>query len=186
MNSIPTQLPGVYIIEPKASRDERGEFVKVFHQDTFLQQHFATHFVESYYSTSKKDVIRGMHFQIPPQDHAKLVYVTAGMILDVILDIRKGSSTYGQYITVELSEQNRQLVYIPQGCAHGFLSLKDDTCVTYMQTSMYSPEHDRGIKFDSFGMTWNVEKPIMSQRDVAFPSFTEFTSPFTFDQAITL
>ena len=178
MNIIKTKLLGVYIIEPDVFRDERGAFAKVFHKDTFIKGGMAFGFEESYYSLSKKNVLRGMHFQTPPKDHAKLVYVTAGAITDVVLDIRKGSLTYGQYIARELSDENHIMMYIPTGCAHGFLSLRDDSCVVYMQTSMYAPKHDGGIRIDSFGMEWHVQDPIISQRDQSFPAFQKFKTPF--------
>ncbi len=180
MKIVATALAGVFVIQTDPRHDERGMFVKVFHQGIFLDHRLTTNFQESYYSTSKKDVVRGMHFQTPPADHAKLVYVTHGAILDVILDIRKGSPSFGQFISVELSDQNYHAIYVPSGFAHGFLSLQDDSCVTYMQTSMYAPEYDAGIRFDSFGMQWGVEQPILSPRDHAFPSFDQFTTPFIY------
>src|SRR3990167_8516325 len=162
MNVLSTKFSGVYVIEPKDFQDERGVFVKIFHQDIFLQNKLDHRFVESYYSVSKKNVIRGMHFQTPPADHTKLVYVTHGRILDVILDIRAGSTTYGQSISVELSSENHKIMYISSGFAHGFASLVDDSAVTYLQTTMHSPEYDHGIHVQSFGMDWGVAHPIMS------------------------
>jgi dTDP-4-dehydrorhamnose 3,5-epimerase-like enzyme len=102
--------------------------------------------------------------------------------LDVILDIRAGSPTYGQYVSVELSSLNHKMTYIPSGFAHGFLSLAENSCVTYLQTTMHAPKHDQGIKFDSFGMSWGVETPIMSKRDLSFPSLVQFKTPFIYKQ----
>ncbi len=181
MNIIKTNLKGVCIIEPKAFQDDRGGFVKVFHKDTFIQEGMEFDFKESYYSTSRKDVIRGMHFQTPPADHAKVVYVTKGCILDVVLDIREDSPTYGQHITAELSADNHKIMYIPVGCAHGFLSLEDDSSVTYMQTSIHTPANDAGIHINSFGMDWGVRNPILSARDEAFPALAEFKTPFRYN-----
>lgn len=178
MNVIKTKLAGVLIFEPKIFEDDRGRFVKIFNQDLFSHINPPFNLVESYYSTSKKNVIRGMHFQIPPCDHAKLVYVANGAIVDAVLDMRKGSVTYGHYITTDLNTQNCRMIFIPPGFAHGFLSLQDDTCVVYSQTSTYSPEHDRGIRFDSFGLRWGVDNPTISRRDQAFPKFSEFKTPF--------
>jgi dTDP-4-dehydrorhamnose 3,5-epimerase len=178
MNFVQTKLEGVWLIEPREICDDRGAFIKVLHKSTFEQHGLAAVFVESYYSTSKKDVIRGMHFQIPPMDHVKLVYVTHGSILDVVLDIREGSPTYGDYITEELSTKNRRIMYIPKGCAHGFLSLEDDSNVTYLQTTMYAPDQDSGIRVDSFGMKWDVSEPIISVRDQAFSPLADFKTPF--------
>ncbi len=180
MNFTPTKLSGVFLIENIIRGDERGDFIKVFNHDTFLKAGFDLKLQESYYSTSKKDVIRGMHFQLPPMEHTKLVYVTQGSMTDVIVDIRKDSPTFGQYITLELNDQNRHAVIIPPGFAHGFHSHVDGTSVTYLQTTMYSPDHDAGIKFDSFGYDWKVAKPIMSQRDQIFPTLVEFATPFTY------
>jgi dTDP-4-dehydrorhamnose 3,5-epimerase len=180
MNIIKTELDGVLIIEPQVFKDERGEFVKIFHKDTFAENGMASDFAESFFSVSQKNVIRGMHFQIPPEDHAKLVYATAGKILDVVLDIRKGSPAYGKFISVELSGENHKMVYIPSGFAHGFLSLADDSCMTYLQSTMHAKECDAGIRLDSFGMDWGVSKPIISQRDRNFPELADFNSPFIY------
>lgn len=180
MNIITTKLEGVVIIETKVSQDIRGEFLKVFHKDTFTQHGLLSVFEESYYSTSKKDVIRGMHFQVPPEDHAKVVYVSNGAILDVVLDIRQGSPTFGKFETITLNDDNRQAVYIPSGLAHGFLSLRDNSAVTYLQTTMHSAEHENGIRFDSFGMDWGVKNPILSERDQLFPALEKFESPFVY------
>ncbi len=169
-----TKLSGVFIIEPNVFQDERGKFIKIFNKDIFKKYKMAFNFEEGYYSISKRNVLRGMHFQTPPKDHSKLVYVTSGAILDVILDIRKGSPTYGKYISIELSDKNHKVVYIPRGFAHGFLSLKNNSCVIYSQTTTYSPEHDSGIKIDSFGMKWSVKNPIISKRDQNFPTFEKY------------
>lgn len=175
-----TKLDGVYIIEPHFFQDERGSLVKTFHKDTFIKNKMDFNFEESYYSISKKNVLRGMHFQAPPKDYAKLVYITNGTILDVVLDIRKGSPTYGEYISIELSGENHKMIYIPTGFAHGFLSLKDNSCTTYLQTTIYSPENDSGIRIDSFGMKWNVKNPIISKRDQSFPILEKCEPPFIY------
>ncbi|HEY4505498.1 MAG TPA: dTDP-4-dehydrorhamnose 3,5-epimerase [Candidatus Paceibacterota bacterium] len=173
-----TKLKGVKIIEPDVFSDERGLFVKPFHKDTMKKNGMIGNFEESFYSISNKNVIRGMHFQSPPQDHAKLVYVPRGKILDIVLDIRKRSPTYGQFVEVELSDSNHKMIYIPSGFAHGFISLEDQSCTTYLQSTMRSAEHEGGIHMNSFGMKWNVEKPIISTRDQAFPRLGDFNTPF--------
>ena len=180
MNISPTTIPGAYVIAAKPLFDERGVFVKVLHAETFAHANLQSDFAESYYSVSKRDVVRGMHFQSPPHAHVKLVYVSRGKIMDVILDIRKGSPTYGQHVVVELSEENRSMVYVPIGCAHGFRALEDDTCVTYLQTSSYAPTSDHGVRADSFGCSWGVTKPIQSQRDKEFPTLAELNTPFNY------
>jgi len=182
MNITPTTLAGLYIIETAPLLDDRGIFVKTFNREVFASAGLRSDFVESYYSVSKKNAIRGMHYQAPPHDHVKLVYVTRGKILDVVLDIRKGSPTYGKCVTVELSEENRTMVYVPLGCAHGFLSLQGNSCVTYLQTSTYAPDHDRGVRFDSFGKDWGIAQPILSARDQAFPTLRDLQSPFTYNK----
>ena len=173
-----TKLSGVYILEQSVFKDSRGAFVKIFQESFFSELGLETEFNENYYTRSKEDVVRGMHFQVPPYDHAKLVTVIHGTILDVILDLRKNSPTYGQYETFELSRENRKSIYIPRGFAHGFTVLGDSAIAYYMVTSEYSAEHDCGIRYDSFGFEWPVVDPIISDRDKSFPAFSEFQSPF--------
>jgi dTDP-4-dehydrorhamnose 3,5-epimerase len=122
-------------------------------------------------------VVRGMHFQLPPHDHEKLVYVTAGSILDVVVDLRRTSGTYGQVFSVELVEHQSSL-FIPRGFAHGFLALSPNATVVYNVATGYQPTADAGIRWDSLGFAWPVAAPIMSDRDAAFPSLAEFSSPF--------
>ena len=176
MNIKKTTMQGVYIIQPKLFNDNRGKFVKVFHFDFFNKFGLKTDFVESYYSISQKNVIRGMHFQIPPADNEKLVYVPRGWVIDVVLDIRRNSETFGKYINIELSAENGYCVYIPIGCAHGFISLEDNTIVTYLQTSVYNPKCDKGVKYDSFNFKWPCKNPILSERDQNFPTLEKCIS----------
>lgn len=173
-----TFIEGLKLIYLNDFKDNRGSFIKVFNQDFFRENGLETEFKESYYSISAKHVIRGMHFQIPPAEHTKLVYVNQGEIIDVILDIRKNSATYGKYFRIKIGKTNAVAIYIPIGCAHGFLSLVDNTMVTYLQTSCYNNECDKGIKYNSFGMNWDIEKPVISDRDNSFISFGSFVSPF--------
>lgn len=170
----PSKLKGIYIVEPKAFQDNRGMFVKTFHEKTFRDAGLEYSFTESFYSVSNKNVIRGMHFHNPPEDHAKLVYVTQGSVLDVVLDIRSDSPTYGQFETTVLSSTNHKMVYMAKGFAHGFLSLEDNTCMVYLQTGMYSPEHDSGIEVNSFGFAWPTDEPILSERDLHFQKLKDF------------
>lgn len=180
MNIINTPIDGLKILEPKVFQDLRGRFVKTFNNDFFKENGLNIEIKESYYSISHKDVIRGMHFQIPPYDHIKLVYVANGAIIDVVLDIRKGSPTYKKFFKIELSADNGKVLIISKGLAHGFKSLQDNTNVTYMQTTCYSQEYDRGIRFDSFGFDWQIENPKVSDRDLSFQTLDEFDSPFIF------
>jgi dTDP-4-dehydrorhamnose 3,5-epimerase len=157
-----TELAGVYIIDNFVAKDERGTFVKTFNQQEFKDNELEFEIRESYFSISQKDVIRGMHFQLPPHDHQKLVYVAQGSIIDVILDLRVESKTYKKSISVELSEENRKSVYIPKGFAHGFKSLEDNTITVYNVSSEYNSRADSGIWYDSFGFDWQNNEIIMS------------------------
>ncbi len=181
MQIINTSISGLKILEPRIFEDNRGKFIKTFNNDFFKENNLEIEIKETYYSLSQKDVIRGMHFQTPPMEHIKLVYVPFGKILDVVLDIRKNSPTYGKYFSIELSSENAKVLIIPKGLAHGFKSLEDDTNVTYMQTTVYSPENDMGIRYDSFGFNWDCNNPKISHRDLLFKSFEEYDSAFLFD-----
>lgn len=178
MKFIKTDLNGVFIIEHDVHKDSRGAFVKTFHKEEFSKMGLEWDFRESYYTRSKEDVIRGMHFQVPPYDHAKLVTIIHGTVVDVILDLRTSSPTVGRHIAVELSRENRKSIYIPRGCAHGFSVLSESAIVYYMVTSEYAPDYDRGIRFDSFGYDWKVGQPIVSERDLQFPPLGEFKDFF--------
>jgi len=133
---------------------------------------------KSYYSISQKNVIRGMHFQRPPYDHIKLVFVTSGSILDVVLDIRKDSSTFGKCFSINLKTSDGQILVIPKGLAHGFKSLEDNSIVHYVQTSCYAKDYDDGIRYDSFGLDWECKNPVLSNRDLNFKKFSDYESPF--------
>lgn len=177
---IDTEIPGLKILEPRIFEDTRGKFIKTFTDDFFQANELNIQIKETYYSISAKDVIRGTHFQTPPHDHIKLVYVPAGKIIDVVLDIRKNSPTYGKYFSCELSSQNGKILIIPKGLAHGFKSLEENTNVTYMQTSCYASDHDAGIHYNSFGFNWECVTPKLSDRDLSFKPFAEFETPFIF------
>jgi len=166
-----TYIEGLKLIHLKEFKDVRGDFIKVFNKNFFDLNGLNIDIKESYYSISAKNVLRGMHFQIPPAEHTKLVYVNNGSILDVILDIRYGSPTYGQHYKINISSNKLTLIYIPVGCAHGFLSLENHTMVTYLQSSCYEIKCDKGLKYNSFGSEWGIEKPIISERDLNFPEF---------------
>jgi len=180
MNFLETKLDGVFIIEPDFFSDHRGVFVKTFHKGEFRQRRLEADFMENFFSESKRNVIRGMHFQTPPHDHAKLIYVTRGAIIDVVLDIRNNSPHYGGFITAELSDINKKMIYIPRGCAHGFAVANEPACVVYLQTSMHKPDHDAGILWNSFLMDWGIDDPIISDRDKRFPKLKDYQSPFYF------
>lgn len=178
MKFLETNIPGVFEIDLFHMLDDRGSFVKTFHKKSFEDQGLESSFDESFYSVNKKGVVRGMHFQLPPDDHAKIVYCTSGSLIDVILDIRKDSPTYGQFAEIKLSGDNFKAAYLPKGVAHGFAVLEDNTCMIYLTSTMHSPQNDAGIRWDSFGYQWPFDKPSNSERDQLFPSFSEFNSPF--------
>jgi dTDP-4-dehydrorhamnose 3,5-epimerase len=173
-----TELAGVYIIDNFVAKDERGTFVKTFNINEFEKNGLEFEIKESYFSISQKDVVRGMHFQFPPYDHNKLVYVAQGSIIDVIVDLRKESNTYRKFISVELSADNCKSVFIPKGFAHGFKSLEDNTLTVYNVSSEYNSSADSGISYDSIDFDWELPNPIISQRDLLFEKVNEFKSPF--------
>ena len=174
----PTELNGVYVIQPGIIKDVRGYFVKIFNEQEYMKHELDFDLKEHYYTASKYGVVRGMHFQIPPHDHNKIVYILYGNITDAVLDLRKESATFQQHISLELNETNRNAVYIPKGCAHGFLVKSEYAIVAYLQSSFYVPEHNKGILWNSFGMEWGVDEPILSDRDKGFSDLKEFESPF--------
>ena len=175
-----TDFDGVYIINNFNSSDDRGLFTKIFNKRFFYENDIEFEIRESYYSISHKNVIRGMHFQLPPHDHEKLVYVSRGEILDVILDLRKQSKTYKKYMSILLSDQNKKSLFIPKGFAHGFKSLEDKTTTIYNVSSEYDKIADRGIKYDSFGFNWEVSNTVISERDNSFDTLNKFNelNPF--------
>ncbi len=157
--------------------DQRGSFTKTY-QKTVLEKHgLVSDFEESFFSINKKGVIRGMHFQYPPMDHAKLVYTSSGRILDVILDLRTASPTYGKHTQIEISEGNHKGVYMPKGVAHGFCCLSDSTMI-YLTSTEYNAKSESGVRWDSFGMEWPEKSPVLSERDMIFDTFNVFQSPF--------
>lgn len=173
-----TNIEGLFVIDLFHAEDNRGGFVKTFHKESFEKLGLNTDFQESFYSINNKGVIRGMHFQTPPHDHDKLVYCTNGSLIDVILDIRTDSPTYGKYASIELSGDNFRAIYIPKGMAHGFESLEDHTMMTYLTSTMHQPSHDQGIKYDSFGKIWSTKNPIINERDLSWANLEDYQSPF--------
>ena len=173
-----TPFRGLYVLQTVNFQDNRGGFQKLFNFDSFKENGLDYDFKEFYYSVNKRDVVRGMHFQTPPFDHTKVVYVSRGKIKDVVVDIRKNSVTYGKCFDIELNAQNGLYLYIPKGFAHGFLSLEDGSMVNYAQTSCYGKEHDCGVDSMSVGYDWGIESPIRSGRDLTFEKLSNFKSPF--------
>ncbi|HEY1717506.1 MAG TPA: dTDP-4-dehydrorhamnose 3,5-epimerase [Verrucomicrobiae bacterium] len=178
MEIIKTDLAGVHIIRPRVFEDARGSFVKTYHAQTLRAAGLAFQPQEEFFSTSHREVIRGMHFQLPPHTQARLVYCIAGKVLDVIVDLRKSSPAFGHVRTHELSAANREMLFIPEGFAHGFLALEEPGAMVYLASPVHSPPHDAGIAWDSINFQWPVKNPILSVRDRKFPALRDFQSPF--------
>jgi dTDP-4-dehydrorhamnose 3,5-epimerase len=171
-------IEGCLELRPKIMEDVRGQFIKIFNTNQYLAAGLEISFEEEYYSTSKKNVIRGMHFQRPPLDHVKIVYCTAGEVFDVVLDLRANSPTYGEVNTLFLSRKKANVVYIPKGVAHGFCATSEEATLVYKVSTVYAPELDGGVAWDSIGIEWPTRSPIISDRDKSFVSFANFISPF--------
>ncbi len=175
MNFIKTEIPEVIIVEPKVHSDERGYFVETFREDRFCEVvGKKIDFCQDNESKSTYGVLRGLHYQLPPYSQSKLVRVIKGSILDVAVDIRRGSPTFGKSVIVELNEENKKQLFIPRGFAHGFVVLSEYAIFAYKVDNFYSKEHDRGISYDDamLGIEWKLpkEKLILSHRDVAQPN----------------
>lgn len=167
-------LPGVFLIEPEYHRDMRGWFARTWCEEEFAEHGLNPRLVQCNVSFNRRrGTLRGMHFQAPPHAEAKLIRCTQGAIWDVALDLRPVSPTFLQHIGVELTAPNRHALYIPEGCAHGFQTLTDDTEVLYQMSAAYAPEAARGVRFDDpmFGIEWPVADPIMLERDRTYPDF---------------
>lgn len=173
-----TGLAGCHEVRFHVHRDARGLFVKTYHEATFRSLGLCTDWREEFISISSKGVLRGMHFQVPPYQQAKFVVCLAGRVLDVALDLRAGSPTYGRCAALELSMEQTNGLYIPEGFAHGFLALEEGSTLHYKVSSMHAPEHDRGLRWDGIGFDWPVAEPILSPRDAAFGTLADFQTPF--------
>ncbi len=179
MELIDEPLQGVKIFKPFVFEDTRGVFVKPFHEDQLVKLGIKFDVKEEFFSTSTNNVLRGMHFQLPPYAHSKLVYCISGKVWDVLLDLRPSSATYMKSVGFELSSQNRYCVYIPKGVAHGFLSQEDRTCLVYKTDVVHQPEFDAGVSWDSFAFDWPLaDEVIISSRDETHPRLNDFVSPF--------
>lgn len=171
-------LPGCFLLQPKKLNDKRGCFVKTYHEGLYAALGVSLEIREEFYSISHKNVVRGMHFQLPPNAHDKLVYCTRGAVRDVLLDLRDGDG-YGRVVSSELTGENGHLIFIPKGVAHGFLALTDEALLLYKTSTVHAPESDCGIRWDSFGFDWGlVDRPIVSVRDSSHPLFAEYSLSF--------
>jgi len=177
----PLKLNGTFKITLEPKRDHRGYFARAYDRNIFAENGLVTDWVQENQSRSlEKDTVRGLHFQNPPFFETKLVRAVRGAILDAFVDLRKGSSTYGQWDSLELSEDNLVFVYIPRGFAHGFRTLTDDSVVQYKVDNVFSPEHDNGIFWndDEIGIDWGVSDPIVSEKDSRLPRLRDLANPF--------
>lgn len=174
--SEPAVIPELKMIEPRVFKDGRGWFYESYSVRNLESSGVRDVFVQDNHSYSAtKGVIRGLHYQSPPMDQSKLVRCTAGSVLDVAVDIRRGSPTYAKWFGVVLSGENRRQLYIPRGFAHGFLTLEDDCEVQYKVDNFYSVEHDRGIRYDDpdIGIEWGIDSPLLSDKDSKAPYLKE-------------
>lgn len=174
------KIPGCYEIIPNIFEDERGKFIKTFHQGIFEASQLNLNLAEEYYSVSYKGVLRGLHFQLPPKEHTKMAYCIKGEVIDVLLDLRVGSPKYGAFETINLSEKNANILYIPPGIAHGFYVLSDTAVMIYKVSTVYDAGCDSGIHWNSIGLDWHNDSPVISKRDSEFSPLSLFDSPFTY------
>lgn len=179
-----TTLPGVLIITPRVFQDARGFFLESYNQERFRERGIHTVFVQDNHSRSIGGTLRGLHFQLPPAEQAKLVRVIRGRIWDVAVDIRVGSPTFGRWVGVELSAENFRQIYIPAGFAHGFCVLSEEAEVLYKASHVYSPTHERGIVWNDtdLGITWPVAEPLLSERDRGLGTLSDYLAgtPFVY------
>lgn len=186
MEVIKTAIDGLVIIEPKVFKDARGYFFESFSQREFEQKVRKINFVQDNESMSSYGVMRGLHFQRPPYSQSKLVRCVKGRVLDVAVDIRKGSPTYGEHVAVELSEDNHRQFFVPRGFAHGFVVLSETAIFQYKCDNFYAPEADGGIniKDESLGIDWQIaiEDALLSEKDLKHLCLKEFDSPFDYNE----
>ena len=188
MNIIQTSIEGVVIVEPRLFRDARGYFFESFSHREFGEKVRAVDFVQDNESRSTCGVLRGLHFQRPPHAQSKLVRCVRGAVLDVAVDIRRGSPTYGRHVAVELTEDNHLQLFIPRGFAHGFVVLSEEAVFQYKCDDYYAPEAEDGIAWDdpALGIDWRIPtgKAILSEKDTKHPLLKDFDSPFDINEPL--
>ncbi|OFY66761.1 MAG: dTDP-4-dehydrorhamnose 3,5-epimerase [Bacteroidetes bacterium RIFCSPLOWO2_02_FULL_36_8] len=175
-----TPLDGLLVIYPKVFKDPRGEFFESYRKDLLYEQGLKEDFVQDNQSVSSKNTVRGLHYQHDPYAQGKLVTVIIGKVIDVAVDIRKGSPTFGKSFAIEISDKNRLMFFIPNGFAHGFSVLEDNTVFYYKCTNYYHKESEGGIIYNDpdINIDWKVQGPVVSEKDLKLPLFREFESPF--------
>jgi dTDP-4-dehydrorhamnose 3,5-epimerase len=180
MEFIETPIKGLFVIQPKVFEDSRGYFFESYTQKSFEERNINAQFVQDNQSLSQKGVLRGLHFQAPPHAQGKLVRVLSGAVLDVALDIRKNSPTYGKHFSIELNEKNRTMLWIPEGFAHGFSTLEDNTIFVYKCTEYYNKASEGCIFWNDkdLQIDWKTENPQLSQKDLEGTAFRDFVTCF--------
>jgi len=180
MKFITTELNDLIVIQPTIFEDERGYFFESYNEDEFIKAGIICHFIQDNQSKSQKGVLRGLHFQNPPYAQGKLVRVISGSVLDVAVDIRKDSPTYGKHFSIELTEKNKTMLWIPPGFAHGFATLENNTIFSYKCTNLYNKESEECIFWNDqhLKIDWQLNSPILSEKDNKGTPFQEFISLF--------
>jgi len=182
MDIIKTKIPGLLIIKPDVFEDERGYFFESYNRDKFVSEGIDNVFIQDNESKSMKGVLRGLHFQNPPYEQGKLVRVMKGAVIDVAVDIRKNSPTYGQWDSIELTESNKIMYWVPPGMAHGFVTLEDETVFFYKCTNLYNKASEGSIRWNdpNLNVNWGLSNPIISEKDKISPFFNELKSQFEY------
>ena len=180
MEIIKTSIQDLVVIKPRVFEDDRGYFFESYNHGNFSKEGLDLRFVQDNESKSQKGVLRGLHFQKPPFAQGKLVRVIRGAVLDVAVDLRKGSPTYGKWESVELTADNKEMYWVPPGFAHGFVTLEEDTIFAYKCTNVYDKDSEGSIQWNDadLNIDWGVENPILSDKDKVGPAFKHFLSPF--------
>ncbi len=180
MQLIETPIKDLFVIQPKVFEDERGYFFESFQSKVFADAGILVNFVQDNQSLSQKGVLRGLHFQAPPYAQGKLVRAIKGAVLDVAVDFRKNSKTYGQVFTIELNERNKTMLWVPEGFGHGFSTLEDNTIFFYKCTNYYNKASEACVSWNdpTLNIDWKIENPILSEKDKVGESFKSFVSPF--------
>jgi dTDP-4-dehydrorhamnose 3,5-epimerase len=179
-SKIETEIPGCFEIAFRLLADNRGSFVKAFHRPLFEQMELNVQVAEEFFSTSVRNVFRGMHFQVPPTDVDKLVFCVKGTVTDYVVDLRVGSPSYGKHLAFKLDSRNPKAIFIPKGLAHGFYVTSDEAIMHYKSSGIYDPKTDSGISYKGLPFEKEIVDPIISERDKSFSSLNDFENPFKF------
>ncbi len=186
MQVLPTEIPGLLIIEPDVFSDQRGYFFESYNQKKYQENGIGATFVQDNISSSVRGVIRGLHYQLAPYAQAKLIQVLKGAVIDVAVDLREGSPTFGQHMAVEISEENKRQFYVPEGFAHGFAVISDEVLFSYKCDNYYNKEAERGISYNDpeLKINWQISADdiIISPKDQALPSLKEAERNFAFEK----